>query len=646
MPKTLTRKDVLGKMTLAQYEAYDAQEPWQFDILDGKPFKDQEQWEKYWVGFIETKLQQSREKSRRNKREWWRAIQEYELFDDKQMKSPTEQNPCDSKIPWVRIGVRNRVALLLDNAPVPQFEPRQDSQEQFVAGLNYCSEWELDANDFQETLYDWVTDIQLCGLGILKTTIDPNETGPFGHVNRIEVETVEPRYFHPDPSAKSVSLKRMKWFIVAAPYDIGTIRLRYHESGGRVDSEPAYDSVGQMGLDKDGDYITGRVMQSPANDGRDVQTGFEGKAVVKEMWLKDYSKRFVADDELVDNLDENGDEVIKGKGRVYWRIKTDEDGFVIGSWQRRFPSWRCVVAANNVMLENFENPYWHDEPPYVFCRGVVSKQLMPPGDASHMLVLARKLNSLYMKVMYMADANTERPTIADQGSFDAPKRWSNLQGLADIVLQVRANAKFYKLEAGEIPLFVAPLLAKLEDLLGELIGIPGIMRGQLSEGAQLPVQSIQELQDVAAAPLRMQAKQIEQALKRFGNQMSWLVRESYPESPITFPFVNVTTGETKEEQWYKDGASDALPVAIQVGSALPGAKQGAFEHIFRLYREGVVDDEAVLDADRMPGRHKVLSRKTRKRLAEIKAQSEGRAVGLQIKEKQNPSGKPGRREGP
>jgi hypothetical protein len=250
------------------------------------------------------------------------------------------------------------------------------------------------------------------------------------------------------------------------------------------------------------------------------------------------------------------------------------------------------------------------------------------------------MNSIYKKIHIMAEVNTERPTIIDSGAFDAPSRWRKVSSMADAIIQVRNGSQVTVMQAGEIPNFVSPYLQFLDAFFGDLMGIQAVQRGQLTEGAQLSAQALGDLQDQAGTRSRMKARFIEAGLKNMGQLLQWLIRETYP-SDFTIQMTDPDTKKPVSLEWKNQKDGDEYPVAIQAGSSLPGAKQGAYQQAMALYREKIVDDEYVLDCAQIPGADKILARNQQKQNDAIKTQAEGRAMGLQTKELMKPSGEAG-----
>lgn len=663
-------REMLGCFTLKEYYEYTKRDKWKDDFRDedGNPDPDvtRDHYEKYWIACVDDWLHQSQSHWKRVKREWAIAVKRFEQIQDRMREmSSAKADPASTNLPFLYQGLVELVALLFDSLPRPSYQSRQAQVDDFAGALNYFANWEMDANQFDMLMYDVGLDVQLFNLGVLKFTVDPSEKGPFAREGRIDIRRTEPRYINPDPYAQKMEWKYMQWLIEASPYDVGELRAMYPEKGHLINPEVGY-SVTRADADNndDGEDVMdgGGVISSPANFNKTGPfiIGDRQRAVLKECWLKDDTLEFVATEKWFDNIlkDQEGNPVLgpdgqdieinPGMGRGWMQPELedpdDPDSYVLGNWVKKYPHGRYIVTCNNVLLIDIPNPYAHKEPPYVFFRGRPSKKCLAPGDATFLIVVERKLNDIYSRIFRMAQANIERPKLMDAGAFDSPKKWRNIEAVADMIIQVRQNAQFKVMEAGEIPVFVAPFAQFLKGFFDDLLGINAVMSGKLTEGAQLGAEALGALQDQAGTRTRMKARFIEAGLKECGFILMWLIRSTY-ESAQKIQIIDPSTQEPKEVTWNPDEAGDDDYITvIQAGSSLPGAKQGAYQQALTMYREGIVDDEYVLQTAQIPGAPSIIKRKRSKQLENIQAQAAGKALGLDIKDDTaKTDGRPGRK---
>ena len=648
-------RQALGLFTPEEYEEYKEREQWKDGFHGGETGTldiTYEDYERYYVAVVDDWIRQSKVHFKSVKKEWAQAVKRFESFVDRVREiSASGTDPAYTNLPFLYHGIMEIVAMLFDSLPRPTFQSRQAQVDDFAGALNYFASWELDANDFDMLMYGIGLDVQLFNLGVLKLTVDDTKDGPFSRHGRIEIRKTEPRYCHPDPFASQLDWKYMQFFIESSPYDIGDIRQLYPDAGFRVRPELSY-SVSRADEDE-GNYIDEvehSVIDSPSKNplAGPFSVGERGRAMLNECWLKDDTLIFEAEEEWFQNAvspdGENQAELIEDAGHGFFKPSIDPDtGYVRGKWVKKYPHGRYIVTANKVLLLDIPNPYPHKGLPYVFFRGRPSKTCLSPGDATYLMLVERKLNDLLNRVMRMAQANIERPTIADGTAFDAPKKWHNIESAADLILQVRPGSKFEKMQAGEIPAFVEPFVQFLQGFMNDLKGVNEVMQGKLSEGSQLSAEALSNLQDQAGTMGRMKARFLEAGLKETGFILMWLIRWTY-QSDVTVQIIDPSTKQPADVKWDPDSAGeDDYVCVMHAGSSLPGAKQGAFQQAMSMYRERIVDDEYVLETAQIPGASRVLQRKRQKELEDIYATAAGKALGVSINQVAKTDGAPGRR---
>jgi hypothetical protein len=633
------------KFTPEEYEEEQRKPIWQTEYKDdGTSFQNFDDYEAYYVRVIEHWLKLSREKFKPIKREWAYAIQRFERFTERfRDLSTSKADPATTELPILNKGIIELVAMLFDSLPRPQFSSRQASEDELVGALNYYATEEMDANNFDMTMYRIGLDIQLCNLGVLHQIVDYDDSGPFKHPGRILFRRIEPRYCHPDPFGGALHFDQMKYFIHAEPFDIADIRAMFPERGELVDSEADYslsDDYDREG-DKRGDGGSGEGIISPTNmESGPMTPRSRGRSLLKQCWFHHDHWEFVAEQKTL--VDSAGNTVEDKHPESSYDI--DEDGYVKGVWIPKYPKGRMITIANGRLLVDQGNPYRHGQLPYDFYIGRPSTMILSPGDASFLIVIERKLNDIYTRQMAMAQANIEQPTIIDRSAFDSSAKWKNLEASATAIIPVSDNSRVQKLIPGEIPNFVTPLAAFLMNFFDDFCGLQGVQKGRVAEGSQLSADAISDLLGQGGTRPRMKGRFVEFGLKDTGYKLQWNIRETYPSGVKAVIQDTANPGQTKEVLFDRDAFGDDYAVIITAGSSLPGAKQSAYQQALTLYRENIVDDEYVLQTAQVSEADKIIQRKTDKELAKIEAQGAGRAMGLQLKQEEKQDLGPGRKE--
>ena len=63
-----------------------------------------------------------------------------------------------------------------------------------------------------------------CKIAFMRTDVDPDEPGPFGHDGKHKVSLVDPRCVWPDPYAKTWDWKEHAFVIISRPMDLSEIK--------------------------------------------------------------------------------------------------------------------------------------------------------------------------------------------------------------------------------------------------------------------------------------------------------------------------------------------------------------------------------------------------------------------------------------
>jgi hypothetical protein len=216
---------------------------------------------------------------------------------------------------------------------------------------------------------------------------------------------------------------------------------------------------------------------------------------------------------------------------------------------------------------------------------------------SRVVKIDRKLNDLYQRIHKMCQAEIERPMLAETNTFPSARSWGRLSGQSTAVLVKNPGREFARMQPTEIPQFVWVYIQKLEQAMERMTSISGIMRGQLTEGAQLAAGAVSSLQGMANSMLKMKAELIAAFMREVGYQMLWLERDIYTENIQ----IQVTNPDGTQEvvDWNgKDGADDYI-VEIESGSGLPGAEQSAAAQGTQMWRDRLIDRPAALQMNRV-----------------------------------------------
>jgi hypothetical protein len=629
-------KDI--KYTLEEYEKYINLEDWEKDRDELNDFKNKAEWEQYWAKTLNALRRAYDTEFKAIIKQWEDAVtyientpaQSFDIF-------VPDVAIANERIPFALLSIMEQIANIFSNYPQPAFVSPNDAEDQYAAALNQFAQIELKANAFNSLMFDVGVDVGICSLGVLKVYVDPDQEGPYGDPGKIIIQRLDPNNVYFDPTARRLNWDDLQFIIHEEYMDLGAARKIFKSTAFKIEA-----FFQETDKNKHDDGMYGFNLTSPVPNPIEGNPGTRNKVKIMEGWIKDDRQKFVADLEVVDNRQFIPDDDNPGQNRLnpdydsdkpetYTRPKVDEDGYVVGSWEPAYPHGRCiVVAGDKVVLRDFANPYWHNRAPFVFYRGRPSKRLVTTGDLMNIIRIDKKLNDVYQRIHIMAQQEIERPIIAEVNTFRTPRAWFRMSGQASAVIVKNPGREFMRMPFTEIPQFVFAYINLLQQALDKCTSMPGVMKGQIAEGAQLSAEAMTSLQGVAGAPLKMKAELIAEGMKELGYQLMWLIRETYPQN-ITVQ-VNLPDAAVKQVVWNTDDAANDYLVDIDSASGLGGGHQANFMQMMQLKREGIIDQTAVLQGLRFGGWAQIVNRMKQQRSQDIHDSAMGKGMGTQIKQ--------------
>lgn len=570
-------------------------------------FASEDDWREYWATLVDDNLNQSKTKFSPYKRTWKIIDDRIELLT--RLSIGLNKSASNADLVLLPQAIEKAISIQLEGRPRPYFEPLQETDEQFVSGLNFYQQMALDEQGFDLKLAASLYHAKKFGVGCIKSTIvDAPASGKlFGQDGKIELEKVDMRYVWPDPFASSWS--NWKWLIVATPMDLDEAKRRYPRYAEKIKADGS--STGETDDEKN------ERIASMSPSGREFKPGRRDRVIIKEMWIKDMSEKYV----FIKDQDGN--------------IVYGEDGEPRGKWEPAYPGMRLVICAGKEMVFNGPNPYRHGHAPYVFLTDRVSDQLFPVADCEILVPLEDKINNQHKIGYRHTAANVNSPWVCGSDAFDSPDKVDQLTSEEGGVIIKNQGSEVTRLPAGELPQSFFGFMSWLQSIFNDLTGVSDINQGMLQKGAQLSADAIGQLQGASAANIKMKQNLLEQALKELGYQMQWNIRQVC-DRKASIQLNDPSSGEKLDINWNGDDEQDDYTVNVQVTTSLPANKAGIMSTALQLYKEHVIDRQACLDMIKLANRGEINKRMTDR-------ETQLAALGEMAKLKGNRSGAPGRR---
>lgn len=599
----------LPRFTLEEYIAYLKAPQWAKDGYD-----DEAQYVADVCSKVKSWHAQSEEHFKEVKEIWKLCYEELKRSPKKALGGTSEDAIAKSKVPILKNAMRKEIAALYAGQYEPVLKSLMEPTQPMVALANRYLKVELKINKWNSLKFQLGVDGFVCDLWVMKVYTDNAEPGPFGKEERLVFDRIDPMKCCFDPKASSMRWSDMDFFIVWDEMDPGVAMTRFPDKIFEIESLSEGERAGTE--------QPGFLWVTPGTRKRWSENASRKRVQIKECWLHDERMQFRAHKYTDPDTQEE-------------KIEIDEDGYVVGSWEKAFPYGRMIVTASDkVVLRDIPNPYWHKSIPFIYCplNPVPGGDLLTAGKAAAILGIDRKVNDIESRIHSYAQSETERPMEADVGAFPSNIAWYDTTGKSRSILMKNQGKTFTRRPPVEIPAFLGPYVARMLAYKDEIAGQPGVLGGQIPEGGQLSAETLNMVQGTSMSVLSMESVQIAEAMREVGEKALWLMRETYKEglsAVITLP-----DGTKKTVEWNHDDIPDDVFVDVDIAANTPGGRQMLMNQALTWKRMGVVDRPYVLQASGIDNWEEIDARMLDREYKEIIAQGYGRSLGVQVKKYQ------------
>jgi hypothetical protein len=629
--------DEVTKFTPDMYQLYSTAPLWE---IDSPTFNGWNDYRSYWCQELQRLVTTSKAVIGR----WQEAGRQMSQALEESVNSSTPVFDFNSALaaeplPIAASQVHEKVALLASNPPIPMAFPQQENQKQYVSAINqmFGMVWE-DINWDRKTAKAHYK-IQFWNSACFKWNVDMFAPGIFGQPGKITLDLIATDEIFFDPACKELDCQFMDYIIQKHTMEMGDIQHQYPLSAKQVaTSANQLLSDSSVSSRNDGDYIQSPVPKLARNPGR------QQKIEVLECYIRDSRLKF---EPLI--LDAR-------KPEYKDRFKLDEDGYIIGEWVPRYPDGRLIIVTSDVVLKDIPNPFPHGEFPYVFPEGDPSEKPYVVGDAAKIMAVTRKYNDISSDVHRFYKSEVPRPMQMDSGAIFDPALAQNVPNDPTYILELTPNKRFERRIASDVPTLVYNYLQNLSGFVDMASGTSAIMRGTISDGSQMSVQTMERAQQFASSRLALAAKLYNTAARKLGRQLMWILRATIKEDIKVL--VTMPDGKQEEIDWRSDRkvfdsgdptkirqlrATQDYMITIKASTGMPGAVQQEQARASGLFNDKAIDREAYLDAIQYPGRRNIVDRMRAQELEDIQAAGIGRQLGVNLKEAVKQE-QPGRRK--
>lgn len=487
--------------------------------------------------------------------------------------------------------------------PTPYLEDEQVQVDPQVLGEK--------AEQMKLTLESWWTtskaaracrmsiwDMLTFGAGCLKTGWDPSLHDGLGDAT---VRRVDPYNLLPDPTASCED--DLRYMLEASEVPVYELKLRFPRTAHLVDGSASPDLYHlDRRPDMRGDYevvpqgqLAGiqRTGEFPGTATTGIPSRFTwpGAGYRKE----DFTRKVRLVECWIRESDTVTIPVITGPDEV-------EEMSV------EVPTWRFVAIAGGKLLTDMDNPFPHNQLPYVRIPYVETGEFWPPPLVEHLdraqIALNRLLASLQMNIELAGN-----PILVDQAQ----------SGLSRTRISNRPGGRLTEQVPGAIrwlqpPSVSGEMLAAVQnwrESIDRTSGISAVTRGEALRRRE-PASAVDTAHEAAQTRIGDVLTNLEEALRRLANQTAANIGQWYIE-PRQIPVAGARGGPNMLELPPKafrypivEGTKVrdvpiSFEVWIEAGSSLPLSHQARVAEAMSLFFAGLLDPRAVHEIMDLPG---------------------------------------------
>lgn len=485
------------------------------------------------------------------------------------------------RAPWKSKPVKNFIfshvetiiPIMTDSAPQVSIIAFEDGDAQIAEILAQISRRVWVDQDMDLKLPAVLKNTLLYGTGFLKVWFNPN-LGPFGDV---AISIVDTRHIYPSPGAQS--LDDASYVIFAANVPLSLVISMYPEAEQAHRSGRLKTGVWDESLTVD--KPVNSEMNSVSFSNTTIQTT-DGTSTTQFTHIPRVGSAAMDRDDMVTLVE-------------YWE-STPEGKFV-------------TVVANAIKLKGPYRPFKHDYYPFVkFDDYVITGNFWSMGEVQQLVPIQDFINERNSQLQDIIKITANPQFIADFNSGINTKALTNRPG-AFLLKNQGTEARWNTPPQIPTALFDVQELDKRDfDTIG---GVQDVTQGRRPVGIEA-ASAIVELQEAAQTRLRHKTRNMEAALRRLGLLVVGLVQQFYTEEravrvvgsqtmaakPV---HINVPVEDGQGGiQRLNDVSVGQYDIEIGVGSTLPVSKGRLFTQYLQMYRDGLVDQRAVLEVTGMP----------------------------------------------
>lgn len=544
----------------------------------------------------------------------------YKLFRGRQWQEQRPSYRASEVFNLIFQTIQSQVPIMTDARPKFEFLPREPGDFEFADIVNDVAAADWEKYNWGFVLAEMLYDSHTFGTAL-------SDFGYDGEKNCLDLHSVDPFYIFPAPSAENLN-RHCDYIVHAEPVPVRMVKKRFPQYAKYIRGDVVnFQSAERIDLSQ-------YRYNAPTSDFLTVEvSGFDNKIGDHEPEVL-LQTTYFEDDEV---LEEEKDD---GAGNISYIQR------------KKYPNGRKVVIANDVVLENGENPYEgrHKYPFGRMVNYILSRQFWGISEIEPLESPQRTFNKI---ISYCVDVLVLMGNPIWVVSTDSGIDTDNLTNQQGLVVEHNPGSTVRRETGVALQPYVLALIDKIKVWFDQLGGSQDITRG-IPTGGVTAALAIEDLQNAAQTRMRQKMRNMDAYLQDLGQQYVSRILQFY-----TAPQMFRVTGKdgvnkffkmhisTHEEtgkkianvQKFNDNGTEGeisqyvlrgeLDIRVTTGSSLPYAKAKVKQEALQLFDRGIYDDEQVLKDFDIPNWEAILQRVQHKKAqaAQLAAQAKAGQSG-------------------
>lgn len=488
--------------------------------------------------------------------------------------------------------IETMLPILTDNRPRIHVLPREADYSEYAESMQRLMGYLWDQLNMDEIVVQVTKNTLIFGKGFYYSYWDPDK-------KEVAVESVDPQNIFVDKDATCID--DCRYLIHVARMSKAQILSHWPDAEGKFlpGARTVPDPMPKAGLDMDDDQWTFPAAGNAYDD--------PGAVPGTVPWMKADLSAVSSEDEMVQVLQvwiRDPSVLTEPLQGTEGQTLKDRTGKELGVEKKKFPGGRHVIVAGNRVIHDKANPFEHGMLPYVEqdCHKVPG-QFWCISAVQNLISPQMELNKTVGQIIDNKNLMGNNQWVVDKRSGIKPHQITAKPGL---VIEKNPGSEVERIEAKALPSYIINFVDHAMLVIDRISGVSDVTEGRKPTGITAGI-AIESLQEAQQTRLRLLVRNLENAVKREGEQWVGLAQQFY-EGTRPIRTVNRDTGVFDFDELPPEALKGNWEIIIAAGSTLPRSREVRQSQAIELFQLGIFDEEEVLTWIDHPGRDKLIAR--------------------------------------